>query len=202
MRQLNYSGIFWTLFSVQWTMFAAAFAFVFLFMWINLRQALRNGGAVGSAQKPSANLSRSEAADRINAIRVNAVEIDFDLSPKLIRSAIVIASLLVAWFAAEGFFSQWDTCLRFRYGGSFGVADPLFGIDVGFYVFHLPFYRLLQTSLMLLTVVTTIGVGVIYVLQIGRGSGTLNRRSTPSHLSVLLFHSGCRLGLRVPPRSL
>ena len=186
MRQLHYTGIFWTLFSVQWTMFAAAFVFVFLFMWINLRQALRNSGAVGGPPLRAAILSRTDAADRIDADLS-----DLDLSPKLMRSAIVIASLLVAWFAAEGFFSQWDTYLRFRYGGSFGVADPLFGIDIGFYVFQLPFYQLLQTGLVFVTIAGNCRGSLVYgyfrLLQAGRGSSSDARtRSTTSHLSVLL----------------
>jgi len=37
---------------------------------------------------------------------------------------------------------------------AFGISDPLYGVDVGFYVFHLPFYELLQTSLMFLTSLT------------------------------------------------
>ena len=41
MRQLDYAGIFWTLLSVQWAMFCSAFAFTFLFLWINLRQAVQ-----------------------------------------------------------------------------------------------------------------------------------------------------------------
>ncbi len=46
MRQLDYTGIFWTLLSVQWAMFCSAFAFTFLFLWINLRQAVRNSVAL------------------------------------------------------------------------------------------------------------------------------------------------------------
>jgi len=53
MGQLHYTGIFWTLLSVQWTMFAVAFVFVFLFMWINLRQALRNSGAFAGGGAPT-----------------------------------------------------------------------------------------------------------------------------------------------------
>ena len=45
MRQLDYAGIFWTLLSVQWAMFCAAFVFTFLYLWINLRQAARNSAA-------------------------------------------------------------------------------------------------------------------------------------------------------------
>jgi uncharacterized membrane protein (UPF0182 family) len=45
MRQLNYTGIFWTLISVQYAMFAVAFVFAFLFLWINIRQAIRTSTA-------------------------------------------------------------------------------------------------------------------------------------------------------------
>ena len=45
MRQLDYTGIFWTLLSVQWVMFCSAFVFAFLYLWINLRQAAKNSGA-------------------------------------------------------------------------------------------------------------------------------------------------------------
>ncbi len=39
----------------------------------------------------------------------------------------------------------------FLHGGSFGVADPQFGIDLGFYAFDLPFYRLVLTYLFVAT---------------------------------------------------
>src|ERR1700685_3058307 len=43
MRQLNYAGIFWTLFSVRWGLFGVAFVVALLYLWINLRLALKNG---------------------------------------------------------------------------------------------------------------------------------------------------------------
>jgi hypothetical protein len=49
MVQLRYTGVFWTLFSVQWAMFAVAFVIAFLFIWVNLRQALLNSGATTRA---------------------------------------------------------------------------------------------------------------------------------------------------------
>jgi uncharacterized membrane protein (UPF0182 family) len=181
MAQLHYTGIFWTLFSVQWTMFAVAFVIVFLFMWINLRQALLLSGAVegGKMRRPGA--SRGQ-----KLIPLDAGHLEFELTSSLMRSGIVIVSLLVAWFAAGGFFSEWDSFLRFRYGGSFGLADPLFGIDIGFYVFRLPFYQMLQTSLVLLTIVTIIWTAGIYMLQVSVTGAIASRRHALSHLSVLL----------------
>ena len=182
MGQLHYTGIFWTLLSVQWTMFAAAFVFVFLFMWVNFREALGRSGALGQRGAP--------ARHAVAAYAVNGPS-NTELTPKLLRSGIVIISLGLAWLAATAFFSQWDTYLRFRYGGTFGVADPLFGVDVGFYVFQLPFYQLLQTSVLLLTVAASGGVACIYgygkVLQSGGNGGVFWDHKAISHLSVLLF---------------
>jgi uncharacterized membrane protein (UPF0182 family) len=59
---------------------------------------------------------------------------------------LALITVAIAAVFAMGFYTQWDTYLRFRYGGSFGLSDPIFGIDLGFYIFRLPFYELLQSS--------------------------------------------------------
>ena len=182
MRQLDYTGIFWTLLSVQWVMFCSAFVFAFLYLWINLRHAAKNSAAFSrdsQAWRP-AFLSRADADSQPS----------IELSPRLLKAAVVLVSAGVALFFAAGFYAEWDTYLRFRYGGSFGVSDPLFGADVGFYVFHLPFYVLLQSSLTLLTVLTLGIVLSIYVFlgQRASGSGRIAAGgNATSHLSVLLF---------------
>ncbi|PRC58072.1 hypothetical protein C6A85_30345, partial [Mycobacterium sp. ITM-2017-0098] len=43
--------------------------------------------------------------------------------------------------------SYWQQVQLYLHGGSFGVADPQFGIDLGFYAFDLPFYRLVLSYL-------------------------------------------------------
>jgi uncharacterized membrane protein (UPF0182 family) len=182
MDQLHYSGIFWTLFSTQWMMYALSFAVVFLFVWINLRQALRNGGVpAGRGPMPRALVLRTP----------DDKDVELELTPHLLHSAIVIASLVFAWLAASAFSGQWDTWLRFRYGGAFGVPDPLYGIDVGFYVFRLPLFQMLQTSVLLLTVLTIGGVGLVYTyfkaVSLSRGSSHWQDRAAISHMSVLLF---------------
>lgn len=39
--------------------------------------------------------------------------------------------------------AEWGRWMLFRHGGSFGTNDPQFGMDVGFFVFKLPFLRYL-----------------------------------------------------------
>jgi uncharacterized membrane protein (UPF0182 family) len=45
---------------------------------------------------------------------------------------------IIAGLAAQG---DWQTVQQFLNSTPFGVTDPEFGIDVGFYAFQLPFYR-------------------------------------------------------------
>ena len=184
MRQLGYAGIFWTLLSVQWGMFCSAFVLAFLYLWINLRQAAKNSAAAfrgdGQAGWP-AFLSTADAA----------AQTDVEFFPKLLKLACVLVSAGIALFIAANFYTEWDTYLRFRYGGSFGLADPLFGVDLGFYLFHLPFYQLLQSSLMSLTVLALTIVLLTYgFLGSLRVSGSRNigaGGNVTRHLSVLLF---------------
>ena len=195
MRQLDYTGVFWTLLSVQWVMVCSAFVFAFLFLWINLRQVIKNSGTLrggGQAWRldlPSRSfLARTDADTRTSDADARP---NFELSPRLLRTITVLISAGIALFFASGFFSAWDTYLRFRYGGAFGFSDPLFGVDVGFYVFHLPFYVLLQASLTLLTILTLAVVLLAYVLlglQRASASGKIAvNGNAASHLSVLFF---------------
>jgi len=189
MRQLNYTDIFWTLLSVRCAMFCAAFVFAFLYLWINLRQATKESVAFAKNDRPWSLtfLPRSDAGTR------NGNE----LPPGLMKAAVVLVSGGVALFFALGFYTEWDTYLRFRYGGSFGVSDPLFGVDVGFYMFHLPFFELLQSSLTLLTVSTFTIVLLVYGLfgSWQKRSGAIEAGSgVAAHLSVLLFVLVANLG--------
>jgi uncharacterized membrane protein (UPF0182 family) len=183
MQQLDYSGIFWTLLSVRWGLFALAFLAAFLFLWGNLRQPIRNGFMLPRRGKTKSTEPLSEAEAFAWA--------GIDISPRLLNAAVILISAAIALFLAAAFYTQWDTYLRFRYGGSFGISDPLYGIDVGFYVFHLPFYQLLQSSLMVLTALTLVIVSAVYVLfgslRVSAGGNATPGGSATSHVSALLF---------------
>lgn len=47
--------------------------------------------------------------------------------------------------------TYWVRVQLFLHGTSFGVADPQFGLDLGFYAFDLPFYRLVLSYLFVVT---------------------------------------------------
>ena len=60
------------------------------------------------------------------------------------RKVLLIAvPLLLGAFIGTGAMSQWETVLLFFNGESFGATDAEFGIDLGFFMFTLPFLNLL-----------------------------------------------------------
>ncbi len=69
--------------------------------------------------------------------------------PKLFALGIPTAVGVVAGLALQ---SSWTTVQLFLHGTSFGKTDPVFGLDVGFYAFDLPFYRLLLNWLFVVIV--------------------------------------------------
>jgi hypothetical protein len=178
MRQFGYTSVFWTLLSVRWELFCAAFVVALLYVWINLRLAARNGATF-------------RARNLIGESTV-AAKLGIQISPTVLKLAMAAIAAAVALLFAVIFYAQWDTYLRFRYGGSFGLSDPLFGVDVGFYLFRLPFYELLQSSLTALALIALLAASAIYgyfgLLRFS-GSGQREGRSAKAvrHLSILFF---------------
>ncbi|MEK7221069.1 MAG: UPF0182 family protein, partial [candidate division NC10 bacterium] len=62
------------------------------------------------------------------------------LEPYL-RTLILPASLVLALLAGWGAAGKWDLFLRALNPIPFGTPDPLFGQDIGFYVFWLPLLK-------------------------------------------------------------
>ena len=178
MRQLGYSGVFWTLLSLRWELFCAAFVVALLYLWINLRLAARNGATF--------------RAGHLTSESTVAAKLDIQISPTVFKLATAAIAAVAALIFALIFYAQWDTYLRFRYGGSFGLSDPLFGVDAGFYLFRLPFYELLQGSLTALALITLLAVLAFYayfgLLRSSR-TGQMEGRSAKAvpHLSTLFF---------------
>jgi uncharacterized protein len=59
--------------------------------------------------------------------------------PKLFGLGSAVAVGVLCGLVAK---TNWVTVQLFLHGGSFGIVDPEFGHDIGFFVFDLPFYRM------------------------------------------------------------
>jgi len=73
-----------------------------------------------------------------------------------IRWFAIIPSVLVGLLAGLVAQGSWATIQVFLHGESFGVKDPEFGLDVGFYAFDLPFYRFVLNFLFVVVVIAFI----------------------------------------------
>lgn len=97
---------------------------------------------------------------------------------------------LVAWAAAAfvgllfatSVQARWMDVLRFLNAADAGLSDPLFGIDLGYYLFRLGLLQSLKGALVWLTCLTLAAVALIYLVGIRR----LEMPARPTgHLSVL-----------------
>ena len=59
-----------------------------------------------------------------------------------IRKLVGVGCLVVSLMISLAGSSEWMRWLQFRNGVPFGVADPILGYDIGFYVFRLPLFDL------------------------------------------------------------
>ena len=84
----------------------------------------------------------------------------------LLRSSPVylVAGIVLILLMANIGSAQWALWLRYIHSQSFGVADPIFARDVGFYVFQLPFYRFVANFLLGGLIATGLAVVLIYLV--------------------------------------
>jgi uncharacterized protein len=76
--------------------------------------------------------------------------------------AISAASLVIGTFFGSSAARHWETFVLWRHQQPFGVTDPMFGKDVGFFVFSLPFQLALSTLLLWLIGVSAGSAAVVY----------------------------------------
>ncbi len=92
------------------------------------------------------------------------------LDPQITK-LIPALSAVVAFFAGLNGASQWKTFLLATHASGFGLSDPVFGNDYGFYVFTLPFINFVQGWLMGMLILITLFTALLYVYHGGLGVG-------------------------------
>jgi len=74
-------------------------------------------------------------------------------------------SLVLAIVIAIPFYHQWESALLYFFGSSSGVADPVYGLDISFYLFSYPLYMLIQQELLTSSIILFFLVAVLYWLE-------------------------------------
>ena len=81
----------------------------------------------------------------------------------------------MALIAASGTIGEWQNWILFRHGGNFGIKDPQFHKDIGFYIFKLPFMNFVVDWTLAILIVTLIVSVVFHYLN----GGILPQRGIP-----------------------
>jgi uncharacterized membrane protein (UPF0182 family) len=85
-------------------------------------------------------------------------------SVRLMSRGIVVLGLALALIMGLIASGQWDSGLRFLHAVPFGVSDPVFGRDVAFYLFALPFWRFVHSWLVGAVILIGTATVAIYVV--------------------------------------
>lgn len=174
-RDLNVESVFWTQKIATWGLRIGAWFFLFAFIFINLRitrrEVLRFPNVPLREQVMASGFMRFITPRRLTFLFLGV-------------SAVI--SLMFSGYAG----GYWMEMLLFLNSTPFNVADPVFGADVSFYVFRLPFYRFIYGFLTMSLVLSLILVGAIYLLM-NPPFRRNNRWEVPtgagiSHVAVLL----------------
>ena len=174
--ELGYEGVFWTRRVTQILLFLLVFVVAAGYFGFNFRVLLRRIPPLWA----------SRWAQEGEAPELGGKPLTRD---RLKRVAYVIAGLLSLLFAA-GFSGQWDGLLRYWYAGSYGQADPIYEIDLAFYMLELPFIQAIQSAVVGLVFLGLLAVGTGYVIagEIGIQDGSFRvQPAALRHLGVNLI---------------
>ncbi|HLF93835.1 MAG TPA: UPF0182 family protein [Planctomycetota bacterium] len=172
-EEVGFTDVFTTILFMKAALGLAGGAVVFALLYLNLRLTPRGYG------------------------RQSLVVADGDipqlpswaLIQPLYRKLVLPGSLVLAFLASSPASARWQELLRFLNPVNFGVADPEFGRDIGFYVFRYPLLSATYQFLFLALLLTLGVVAAVYVLSRGVSVGPQGLAVTPGakgHLLALL----------------
>ncbi|MBN9489443.1 MAG: UPF0182 family protein [Alphaproteobacteria bacterium] len=180
-------GVFWTLLGTRALLFLAVFAVSAGALWLSGALALR------FAAKPSVWPSRTAFTQhpwsRGPQTRIGLIGHAGSLVPRrlLVAGGAIVLGLLLASIEL----SNWDVVLGFLYQVPYGDSDPVFGKDIGFYLFSLPAYNAFTNWLMLLLLFSAALAGAVYWT-----AGDIDLDQRPPRLSpTVVTHASALLGL-------
>ena len=88
------------------------------------------------------------------------------LSGNTLNLLFVVFILVASFFIASKGSDKWNLVLRYLYQEPFGITDPVFNKDVGFYVFALPLYDFIRGGLLILFFFAA-GLTIVWYLKNG-----------------------------------
>jgi uncharacterized protein len=171
-QALDLTGVWTGILGARIALAVIFMALFFLLMWVNLWFADR----VAPRFRPTG--PEEELLERYHDVVGERAG--------LVRVGV---AALFALIAGAGTAGQWESWILFTNSQEWGMTDPLFDTDIGFYVFELPFLSFVVNWLFGSLVTIFLITAAAHYLNGGIRVRTTGERATPAvkgHLSVLL----------------
>jgi uncharacterized protein len=157
---VGYFSVYWTILGGKILLFCVAFAGSSAILW-------GNGYLAHRFAEPWRSGRRIDAAREFR--RVQTLPELWELTRRRLPWRLLIGGVagFLGLLVAAGEVSNWEVFLRFIYQVPYGQNDPLYGKDLGFYLFSLPGYLALKNWLLLLLFLGAVMAGVVYWVNDG-----------------------------------
>jgi hypothetical protein len=152
-KSVQYIAVFWKILLTRGIVMLFFVAVFFVLSFLNLSYARRFAPefqveiSQEEFERPEIQLYKS-----LQNIKVN-------------KKLVFWFSLIVALFMGFSEGANWEKILIYLNRTSFGITDPVFNRDVGFYMFSLPFWEYVRNWLSFALTIITVVVGAIYILK-------------------------------------
>ncbi len=170
-RQVGFGGVYRTRLVTQIVLFVLGAVVMTAAVFASLALAYRSRPVYAPVSPEQQNLDRYRES----------------LEP-LRRVVMIALPAALGLFAGSAVSGQWQTVQLWLNRVPFGEVDPHFGIDVGFWVFTLPFLRFLIGFATAVIVLAALGGAAVHYLYGGirlQGEGPRTTPAARIHLSVL-----------------
>src|SRR5262245_4122506 len=180
---VGYPHVFWTTIGAKAAVLVAVWTGTGLILWVNGWLALRFGSKPATQAAPASAWQAAGSAPP-NPLAQLCGRLPW---PPIVAAGAALLALLVA--AAE--VGHWDIFLRFLYQVPYGADDPLYGKDLGFYLFSLPTYVLIKNWMLLTLVLSALFAATIYWVHGDIRYDVQQRSMSPT----VIAHGSALLGL-------
>ena len=152
-RSLGLEGYFWQKLTYRYVVFASFTCLFFLVFFLNFWVASRYLGMTLPSQAKGEEVARKRYRDLAYRFRTGSMRVYAPFS--------LILGLLVAY----PLFQEWEAALLYLFAPAAGLTDPMFGIDVSYYLSSLPIYLLLWRELAIAFGLLFLGLALLYWLE-------------------------------------
>ncbi|MDP1890976.1 MAG: UPF0182 family protein [Gemmatimonadaceae bacterium] len=173
-REVGYEQVFLASFGWRAGLLLVPGGLAFLFLYLNIRRAI-----------PRSTTDVTLFAERLGA------------EPAMVGwtmpMMLVLGTAFIAYAIGMTASSQWASYVLAVFGGDTGITEPLFGNDIGFYLFRLSAWSSLLSTAMFVTTLTTVAVALLYLLKgelallPGAGKSTTRANWHVGGLAALFF---------------